>query len=114
VGALDALVEGWTRTRGRDDVAALLQRAGLAAGPVLRVDELLDDAQLVARGLVIENDHPVGGRHRQLGVPWRADSVGVDYRRAPLFGEHTHEILTQLLGLTEDEYTQLENAGVFH
>ncbi|MBI4246008.1 MAG: CoA transferase [Candidatus Rokubacteria bacterium] len=112
VDALDAAVEGWTRRMTTSEATEVLQAAGVAAGPVLRSDQLLDDPQLNARGLVVVNDHPRGGRHRQLGVPWRMDSVGVEYRRAPLLGEHTHEILTKLLGMNEEEYARLEAAGV--
>ncbi len=47
----------------------------MAAGPVLRCDELLDDAQLQANGSVVTIDHPTAGPHRQLGLPWRMDSL---------------------------------------
>ena len=89
-----------------------LQAAGVAAGPVLRCDELLDDDQLQAQRRVVTIDHPIAGPHRQLGLPWRMDSLGVEYRRAPLLGEHTHEILTGLLGIDEADYARLEADGV--
>ena len=81
-----------------------LQAAGVAAGPVVRCDQLLDDPQLQAHGSVVTIDHPVAGPHRQLGLPWQMDSLGVQYNRAPLLGEHTHDILTGLLGIDEAEY----------
>jgi len=112
VAELDAAVESWTRTLSADEAADRLQAAGVAAGPVRRCEELLDDPQLVARGMVIETDHPVAGRRRQLGLPWRMDSLGVEYRRAPLLGEHTREILTGLIGMSADEYARLEADGV--
>lgn len=110
--ALDRLVEGWTRGHTPREATEILQRAGVAAGPVLGADDLLRDPQLRARGLVVENDHPTGGRRPQLGVPWRTDSVAIEYRRAPLLGEHTHEVLTKLLGFSEAEYAALETDGV--
>jgi crotonobetainyl-CoA:carnitine CoA-transferase CaiB-like acyl-CoA transferase len=112
VGALDAAIEGWTRQLDVGEVTDALQAAGVAAGPVLRPDELLEDVQLQARGAVVTTEHPVAGKRRQLGLPWRMDSLGVDYRRAPLLGEHTREILTGLLGLSEAEYAQLDADGV--
>ena len=112
VGALDAAVEGWTRQVSVGEAVDKLQAAGVAAGPVLRCDELLDDAQLQANGSVVTIDHPTAGPHRQLGLPWRMDSLGVEYRRAPLLGEHTHEILTGLLGIDEADYARLEADGV--
>ena len=67
VAALDLAVEEWTRTVNVHDATELLQSAGVAAGPVLRVDELLDNDQLQARGAVVTVDHPVVGPRRQLG-----------------------------------------------
>lgn len=114
VAALDALLEGWSRGIVLHDAVETLQAAGVAAGPVLRSDQLLDDPQLNARGTFVVNDHPVAGAYKQLGLPWRMDSVGVAYRRAALLGEHTHEILTGLLGLSEAEYAALEAEGVLN
>ena len=112
VAALDLTVEHWTREQDVHKAVEKLQDAGVAAGPVLRIDELLDDECLNERGLVITTDHPVVGGRRQLGIPWRMDSLGFDYRRAPLLGEHTHETLTKLIGIDEATYTRLESEGV--
>jgi crotonobetainyl-CoA:carnitine CoA-transferase CaiB-like acyl-CoA transferase len=112
VGALDAAIESWTRQLEVGEVTDALQAAGVAAGPVLRPDQLLEDAQLQARGAVVTTEHPIAGERRQLGLPWRMDSLGVEYRRAPLLGEHTREILTKLLGISEAEYAQLDAEGV--
>jgi crotonobetainyl-CoA:carnitine CoA-transferase CaiB-like acyl-CoA transferase len=114
VAALDAAVEQWSRGVPLPDAVDLLQAAGIAAGPVLRSDQLLDDPQLNARGMFVASDHPVAGAYRQLGLPWRMDSVGVAYRRAALIGEHTREVLTGLLGLGEAEYAALEAEGVLN
>lgn len=110
--ALDEMIERWTRDRSPDEITMTLQLASVPAGPVLRADQLLDDVQLRERGTVVENDHPVGGRHLQIGLPWRMDSLEVKYGRAPLLGEHTREILTELLGMSDSEYASLEKQGV--
>lgn len=112
VAALDAAVEGWTRGLRRGEAVERLQAAGLAAGPVLRSDELLEDERLKARGMIVASDHPVTGAHRQLGLPWRMDSLGVQYRRAALLGEHTRALLTDLLGMSDEEYARLDAEGV--
>ena len=112
VGVLDAAVESWTRGVSVGEAVDALQAAGVAAGPIVRCDQLLDDPQLQAHGSVVTIDHPTAGPHRQLGLPWQMDSLGVEYRRAPLLGEHTHDILTGLLGIDEAEYARLETAGV--
>jgi benzylsuccinate CoA-transferase BbsF subunit len=112
VSALDLAIESWTCTTDVHDAVERLQAAGVTAGPVLRVDELLDNDQLQARGAVVTVDHPVAGRRRQIGLPWQMDTFGVQYTAAPLLGEHTHEILTGRLGVSETEYARLEADGV--
>ena len=112
VAELDAAIDAWTRTMGRDGMVDALQARGVAAGPVLRPDELFDDSQIQSLGVVKTTDHPVAGLRRQMGLPWTSDSVNADYRRAPLLGEHTHEILTGLLDISESDYQQLEADGV--
>ncbi|MFN7276140.1 MAG: CoA transferase, partial [bacterium] len=110
--ALDAIVAEWVRSRSAIDAAQLLQACGIAAGPVRRSDQLIDDACLINMGTVVSTDHPTAGTRRQLGLPWRMDSAGFSYRRAPLLGEHTHEVLTTLLGVDETEYAELQANGV--
>ncbi len=112
VGTLDLLIEQWTSCKAVHVATDLLQRAGVTAGPVLRADELLDNEQLNARGGVVTIDHPVVGPRRQMALPWHMDSLGVQYRRAPLLGEHTHDVLTELLGVSETDYARLEADGV--
>ena len=110
--ALDARITAWTRERDPPRMAELLQAAGVPAGPVLRPDQLHEDPQLRARGFMVETEHPTGGRRRHPGIPWRASHLEPVYRAAPLLGEHTHEVLTGLLGLSEAEYEDLDAAGV--
>jgi len=110
--ALDAAVAGWTRLHAQAEATETLQAAGICAGPVLRTDELLGHPQLRARGMVVSSDHPVAGRYEQLGLPWRMDSVGVSYRRAPMLGEHTREICIGLVGMSAAEFAALEAEGV--
>ena len=112
IAELDKAIEQWSLGQNAHEAADLLQRAGVAAGPVLRLDELLDNDQLNARGGVVTIDHPVVGPRRQMALPWHMDSLGIEYRRAPLLGEHTREVLTGLLGVSESEFARLDAAGV--
>jgi crotonobetainyl-CoA:carnitine CoA-transferase CaiB-like acyl-CoA transferase len=112
VDALDTIVAHWAAAQELEQAVAALQKAGVTAGPVVRSDELLANEQLKARGMVVDVSHPVAGDHQHLGLPWTMDSLGADYRRAPLLGEHTHEVLTKLLGLSQEEYDALEAQNV--
>jgi crotonobetainyl-CoA:carnitine CoA-transferase CaiB-like acyl-CoA transferase len=111
--ALDAAIGEWTAPLTPWEAAEPLQNAGVMAGPVLKANEVLSDAQLVERGFIIEIDHPIAGRRRQISVPWRSDTLPAPaYRHAPLLGAHTREVLGGILGVDDAEWDTLSAAGV--
>jgi benzylsuccinate CoA-transferase BbsF subunit len=112
VAKLDRLVEEWVASQSQEECFHKLQAIGIAAGPVLRADQLLDNEQLVQLGFVATTDHPVAGSKRQMGLPWRMDSLAVEYNRAPLLGEHTREILADILGVDDETFDKLSADGV--
>lgn len=111
--ALDAAISAWTAPWTPWQVAEPLQQAGVMAGPVFKADEVLSDAQLTERGFIIEIDHPIAGKRRQIGIPWRSDTLPApDHRHAPLLGGHTREVLGEILGVEGAEWDALAAAGV--
>jgi benzylsuccinate CoA-transferase BbsF subunit len=111
--ALDAIVEGWTRERPADVAVEALQRAGVPALRVQIEESVATDPQLLARGFLQEIEHPVIGRRRVLGVPWRFEAGGVGiHSPAPRIGQHNAEVLGGLLGLSHEEIDRLVADGV--
>jgi benzylsuccinate CoA-transferase BbsF subunit len=109
---LDALVGAWTAGVERDSVVALLRQHGLHAAPVNSMADLFADPQLVARTWRAV-EHPVLGRVHVMAPPFLLrDTPPQVTRAAPLLGEHTHEILSEVLGLDEGEISDLEREGV--
>jgi formyl-CoA transferase len=89
-----------------------LDAAGVPAGPINTYPEALADPHALARGMVVDLVHPGAGPIKALGVPVKlSDTPGAVDRAAPLLGEHTAEILTEL-GYTEMEQRQLRDRGV--
>jgi crotonobetainyl-CoA:carnitine CoA-transferase CaiB-like acyl-CoA transferase len=68
---------------------------------------------VLARGLKVELPHALGGTVPQVASPIRLSGTPVEYRRAPpLLGEHTLEVLTGVLGLSDEAVMALREAGV--
>jgi crotonobetainyl-CoA:carnitine CoA-transferase CaiB-like acyl-CoA transferase len=111
---LDDRVAAWTSTRNRYEVAARLRAAGVPAGVVAMSEDRIDhDPDNSAWGLFPVAHHAAIGDVRVDGVPvhlsetdWRIE------RGAPLLGEHNREVFCGLLGVTDDEFVALEEAGV--
>ncbi len=109
---LDKLIGAWTRERDQWDITELLQAAGVPAFPSLSSRSLEVNPHLVERGLIERLDHPVVGRMSHVGIPWLlSDGTNGVRSPAPTLGQHTHEVLSGLLGLSSDEIAALEAAG---
>jgi len=110
--ALDARLAEWTSTESAGALAERLQAAGVPAGVAQSCADLHQDPGLTARRAFAWVEHPEMGR-----TPYEtwAFRMGEDAapRRAPLLGEHTREVLTQVLGLSPDEIARLVAADVF-
>jgi len=108
--ALDALVEGWTRQRTKDEAMETLQAAGVAAGRVQRsIDMIEADPQLKHRGLYPEVEHALLGTHRIDGMPVRMSRTQPEYTTgAPLLGSNNPDVFGDILGMPADEIARLE------
>jgi benzylsuccinate CoA-transferase BbsF subunit len=111
---LEQAVEAWTQGRPAGEVASLLQQAGVAAAPVANARDLLTtDAQLASRGYWQLVDHPEVGETVFTSPPFRIDGERVELSRPPLFGEHTNQVLSDVLGLPASQIEALAAEGVF-
>lgn len=103
---LPALVEVLTphfKKRTTAEWLSLLERAGIPAGPVLSIREMHAHRQTIARNMVPELEHPVAGKVQTIGLPVKfSKTPGKVAAPAPLFGQHTREVLAEL-GYSETE-----------
>jgi len=110
---LDGHVADWTRGRDAYDAMRLLQKAGIAAGVVVNADELMNDEHLNQRGFFWKFNHPEAGVQTHAGQPIRLSQTPArHYRPAPTLGQHHPYVLGELLGLSDDEITDLEETGI--
>ena len=107
-------VEALTRTRTTAAWMEVLEAAGVPCAPVNTIDQVFADPQVRARGMQIGMAHPLAGVEVPLvGSPVKLSRTPVSYRRAPpTLGEHTDEVLSQILGLGESERAALREEGV--
>ena len=109
---LDGLIGNWTRTMTQLAVLAKLEEAGVAAGPIYSVEDMVKDPQYQARGLFEEV--MVNGESLKIPaiIPRLADTPGRTDWPGAMLGAHNDEIYRQLLGLSVAELSELKMAGV--
>jgi crotonobetainyl-CoA:carnitine CoA-transferase CaiB-like acyl-CoA transferase len=110
---IDAYLQAWCRDRPADEVVELLWGAGVPVGKVVQPHRQPELAQFESRDFFEEVVHPVSGSSRYSALPMKFSRgpARLHARHAPLLGEHTEELLTEL-GLTRSELDELEADGI--
>jgi crotonobetainyl-CoA:carnitine CoA-transferase CaiB-like acyl-CoA transferase len=113
---MKARVEAALAQAATAEWVARFEAAAIAAGPIYELDEVFDDPQVQHLGLLATVAQPTyeahGGQARMLGFPFRASATPASIRRpAPLLGEHTAEVLAEVLDLPASEIARLADAG---
>jgi CoA:oxalate CoA-transferase len=107
------LVMEKTAEMDRDEAVEFYLRLGLPVAPVYHVDETVVDPHLAARGMFVELEHSRAGAVKVPNFPVKfSETPGVVRTAAPLLGEHSKEVLTELLGLSEERVAELVRMGV--
>ncbi len=105
-------IEGIVRTRDRDEWYELLVRADVCVGKVYEIEEMVQDPQINHRQMIVDVEHPILGRVRQVGIAIKlSDTPGSIRSAAPLAGEHTDAVLKGL-GLGAGDIGRLREQGV--
>jgi crotonobetainyl-CoA:carnitine CoA-transferase CaiB-like acyl-CoA transferase len=111
--ALVALIGRATVSKETRQWVGLLEASNVPCGPINTIRDVFDDAQVRARELRQELPHPLGGHAPFVANPIRMSRSQVEYRLAPpLLGQHTVEVLREIIGLPQAEIEALSAAGV--
>jgi len=104
-------IERWTKTKTKFEVMEILNPLNVPCGPVLSMKELAEEPSLRASGTVVEVDHPTRGSYLTVGNPIKLSDSPAEIERAPLLGEHTRDILQNVLGMTDQELEAAQGDG---
>jgi formyl-CoA transferase len=85
-------------TKTKLEAMEILNKYDIPCGPILSMKELAEDESLRVTGTVVEIDHPTRGKYLSVGNPIKMSDSVSDVKRSPLLGEHTEEILRDVLG----------------
>ncbi|MFP6730283.1 MAG: formyl-CoA transferase [Alphaproteobacteria bacterium] len=105
------LIEEWTLTKPKMEVMDILNAINIPCGPILSMKEIAEEPALRKTGTVVEVDHPTRGKYLTVGMPVKLSDSEADVQGSPLLGEHTDEILTDVLGLDEEELKAAWESG---
>ena len=104
-------IEKWTMTKSKFEVMEILNPLNVPCGPVLSMKELAEEESLRASGTVVEIDHPTRGKYVSVGNPIKLSDSTTAVERSPLLGEHTDQILSEVLGMDSADIEAARSAG---
>ncbi len=104
-------IEQWTMTKTKFEVMDICNPLNIPVGPILSMKEIAEDEGLRKTGTIVEVDHPERGPYLSVGCPIKLSASPVEVVRSPLLGEHTDEILTQVLGYEGDDLDRVKASG---
>jgi formyl-CoA transferase len=95
------------------ELMAIFNEIDVPCGPVLGTEDLANDEHLRAREMYVEMDHKKRGKHFTVGMPIKLSASPAVITPAPLLGEHTDEVLKEVLGYTDEQIAAKRAAGAF-
>jgi len=111
LGQIFGAIEQWTMTKDKFEVMSVCNPLDIPVGPILSMKEIAEEPSLRKTGTVVEVDHPGRGKYLTVGNPIKMSDSSPDVRRSPLLGEHTEEILRDVLGYATAEIADIKASG---
>src|ERR687888_711808 len=101
-------IEQWTMTKTKFEVMEICNGVDIPVGPILSMKEIAEEPSLRETGTVVEVDHPTRGKYLTVGNPVKMSDSITEVKRSPLLGEHTEEVLNDVLGFKPNEIAEIK------
>jgi crotonobetainyl-CoA:carnitine CoA-transferase CaiB-like acyl-CoA transferase len=111
VEELEREIAARTRVHQRDELVTKLRARGLAVGPVYSTPEVINDPVFAESGMLVKLKHGEVGERVVPGLPVRFSAIDLEYRGAPMIGEHTDEVMREF-GYSAEEIARLKEGKV--
>ena len=110
-GAMWDLLTDFASNYTKRELMEILNEINVPCGPIMSTRDLANDDHVKLREMYVELDHPQRGKWYNLGCPMKLSDSPVEFKRSPLLGEHSEEILGDVLGYDNGEIDELKAAG---
>jgi len=107
------LINKYAEQHTKRELMGILNSLDVPCGPIMSTEDLANDAHVRGREMWVELDHPERGTWYNVGMPIKLSDSPAVIKRSPLLGEHTDEILKEVLGYDESKISTLRQAGAF-
>jgi len=107
------IITDYARNYTKREFMALLNPIDVPCGPIMSTEDLADDEHVRGRDMWVELDHPQRGKWFNVGMPIKLSDSPAVIRRSPTLGEHTEEILKEVLGYDDAKISALKSSGAF-
>jgi formyl-CoA transferase len=104
-------IEQWTMTKTKFEAMDILNEYDIPCGPILSMKEIAEEKSLRETGTVVEVDHPRRGKYLSVGNPIKLSASPTEVTRSPLLGEHTEEILRDVLKFDDNRIATITASG---
>ena len=110
-GAMWDLLTDFAGNYTKRELMEILNEINVPCGPIMSTRDLANDDHVKLREMYLELDHPQRGKWYNLGCPMKLSDSPVEVTRSPLLGEHSDEVLSDVLGYDDGEIGELKSAG---
>jgi formyl-CoA transferase len=111
--AMWAMIEKFASNHTKREFMAILNPIDVPCGPIMSTEDLATDEHIRGRDMYVELDHPQRGKWFNVGMPIKLSASPAVIKRSPTLGEHTDEVLKQVLGYDDAKVSALKTAGAF-